>query len=124
MRLSEKQADFLLDMAYLVQHINAFDAGRYYCTAGDYYRDPRVHGKQGEKKSYSAGTSGHKNRLAADLNIYFDGKYLEDTEDYKPFGDYWKALNDENRWGGDFDYDRDGQGDDGNHFSRSHWGIE
>ena len=92
MRLSEKQADFLLDMAYLVQHINAFDAGRYYCTAGDYYRDPRVHGKQGEKKSYSAGTSGHKNRLAADLNIYFDGKYLEDTEDYKPLGIIGKPL--------------------------------
>ena len=121
MRLSEVQREFSRDLVYLKIHILALG---YEFTEGDSYRDPRVHGEQGEKKSYSSAKSAHKQRLADDINLFLDGVYLTDTEDYRFAGEYWKSIGPENRWGGDFDYNRDGQGDDGNHFSRRHWGIE
>ena len=48
----------------------------YELTFGDAYRDPRVHGEQGVKKSYSEGRSAHKHRLAVDLNLFKDGTFL------------------------------------------------
>jgi len=62
-------------------------------------------------------TSGHSEnsfhyvRLAIDLNLFFNGKYLTKTEDHKPLGDFWKILG--GTWGGDFEHK------DGNHYS---WG--
>jgi len=97
----------------------------YEFTYGDLYRDPRVHGQQGEKGSYSASKSAHKQKCAGDLNFFLNGKYLTDTEDYKFAGDYWKSLDPMNKWGGDFGAttNRPNLGADGNHFSRRHWGI-
>lgn len=54
--------------------------------------------------------------LAVDLNAYRDGEYLTATEDYRELGESWKALNPDNRWGGDF------HNADGNHFSMTHEG--
>jgi len=87
-------------------------ANGYELTLGDAYRDPRVHGTVGEKKSYSASGSLHKERLAIDFNLFKDGKYLSRTEDYKPLGDYWESIG--GTWGGRFN--------DGNHFSVEHQG--
>ncbi len=58
----------------------------------------------------------HYDGLACDLTIYKDGKYLDKTEDYKFAGDYWKSLDPDFRWGGDF------KQPDGNHFSCTYQG--
>lgn len=114
MTLSATQQEFALDVAYLIQHIYA--AG-YAVTFGDAFRDPRSHGKMGKQKAYGRARSAHKQRLAIDLNLFKDGQYLGDTESHRPFGEYWLALHETNRWGGDFTKP------DGNHYSRRYGGI-
>lgn len=53
----------------------------------------------------------HELGLAADLNLFKDGRFLTNPEDHKPLGDYWKSLHPLARWGGDF------QSKDANHYS-------
>lgn len=60
--------------------------------------------------------SNHRNRLAQDLNLYKDGKWLDDAADYLPFGAYWKTLHPLARWGGDFG--------DADHFSFEWNGVK
>ncbi len=114
MSLGDDQRRFTLLKAHLV--LWAYLQG-YELSEGDSYRDPRVHGKYGEKKGYGHSRSFHKKRLAQDYNLFKDGKYLSSTEDHGPIGKYWKSLDPKCSWGGDFDFDGDGQGDDGNHYS-------
>ena len=109
MNLGQKQRNF----AEMVGQLIAWAyANGYELTFGDAYRDPRVHGQVGEKRSYSAANSLHKDRLAVDFNLFKDGKYLISTEDYKPIGEYWESIG--GAWGGRFS--------DGNHFSVEHQG--
>lgn len=58
----------------------------YQVTVGDAYRDPRMFGEQGRKIGYSKAMSAHKWRLAIDLCLFYDGKYLRETADYEPIG--------------------------------------
>lgn len=60
----------------------------------------------------------HLIRLAVDINVFKDGVYLTKVEDYKPFGDYWKAQNPLCIWGGDF------ASPDADHFSITWNGIK
>ena len=121
MTLSEHQQEFALHFAYLVMHINSVPG--YTCTHGDLYRSPKAFGGMGEKGPYGRNKSAHKNRLAGDLNLFKDGKWITERGPFEQFGAYWKAMDDLNRWGGDFDFDGDGIGDDANHFSRIYRGI-
>lgn len=111
MTLGEKQRTFLPMVVKLIEWAYA---NGYELTLGDGYRDPRMFGIQGDKKagSYSAAYSCHKLRLAVDLNLFKDGKYLTATEDYTPLGEFWESLG--GAWGGRFK--------DGNHFSIEHEG--
>ncbi|MNE13960.1 hypothetical protein D3C80_1068160 [compost metagenome] len=109
MTLGEKQKKFVKMVGELIAF--AYDKG-YELTFGDAYRDPRVHGAVGEKKSYSSANSVHKERLAVDFNLFKDGKYLTKTEDYLQLGDFWESIG--GSWGGRFK--------DGNHFSLEHNG--
>lgn len=111
MKLSDKQKEFTKCVAKLIDF--AFNNG-YELTFGDAYRDPRVHGNVGEKKSYSSANSVHKERLAVDFNLFKDGVYLTRTEDYKILGEYWESLHPLARSGIRFK--------DGNHFSFEHNG--
>jgi hypothetical protein len=86
----------------------------YEVTLGDAYRDPRAFGKMGERGVYGESRSAHKLRLAIDLNLYRDGKYLTDTESHRPLGEWWEAHG--GVWGGRFN--------DGNHYSFEHNGIK
>ena len=113
MTLSQKQRLFTKLVAQLIQY--AYAQG-YELTLGDAYRDPRVHGDVGVKKSYSSANSVHKQRLAIDLNLFKDGQYLTTTEAHKPLGQFWKSLHPLCRWGGDFSTP------DGNHYSMTHEG--
>ena len=111
--LGAKQQRFTLMAAKLIQHIYAEG---YTATFGDAYRDPRVHGAHGTKKvgSYSAAGSVHKLRLAVDLQLFKDGKYLTASEDYTFAGLYWESIG--GTWGGRFN--------NGNHFSLEHGGYK
>lgn len=91
MTLGQTQRAFTRMIADLIQY--AYEQG-YELTLGDAYRDPRVHGKLGEKKSYSSANSNHKNRLAIDFNLFVGGKYIQDSSHAAWFDlhDYWEVL--------------------------------
>lgn len=115
MSLSKKQQRFTQCIGLLIHY--AYTKG-YALTLGDAYRDPRVHGKEGEKVAYGAANSQHKRRMAIDLNLFVDGKYITDGNHpaYKDLGEYWKSLDGDCAWGGDFG--------DANHFSFEHNGFK
>lgn len=104
MTLREKQSLFARLVADLI--IYAYEQG-YELTFGDAYRDVRCR--------YGHDTTLHRIRLAIDLNLFLNGKYLTDTEDHRPLGEYWESLHPLCRWGGRFQ--------DGNHYSMEHEGM-
>ena len=57
-------------------------------------------------------SSCHYLRLAADLNLFKDGKYMSKTSDHLIFGEFWESIG--GTWGGRFN--------DGNHYSLEHNG--
>lgn len=54
----------------------------------------------------------HYSRLAIDINLFKDGKYLTKTEDHEILGIFWESIG--GAWGGRFN--------DGNHYSLAHDG--
>jgi hypothetical protein len=91
-------------------------------TFGDAYRDPLLaklnSGLYGliEKASGAvtwlarrgSSKSLHCDRLATDLNLFQNGRYLSSTEDHRALGRKWESLHKLNRWGGRYG--------DGNHY--------
>ena len=63
----------------------------------------------------------HCERLAIDFNLYRNGVYLPDTDNYQRLGTYWKTLHPLARWGGDF---APPTGPDGGHFSLEFGGVK
>ena len=108
--LGEKQREFAKMVAALIN--KASELG-FEVTLGDAYRDPRVFGAMGERKGYGESRSAHKQRLAIDLNLFKDGKFLPDTASHTPLGVWWEDQG--GTWGGRFN--------DGNHYSLKHNGI-
>jgi len=82
-------------------------------SLGDAYRDPRVFGAIGVRQGYGESRSAHKQRLAIDLNLFRDGKFLQATSDHQALGEWWESQG--GVWGGRFN--------DGNHYSLKHNGI-
>lgn len=103
MTLGEKQRKFTLMVARLIQQ--AYSMG-YELTFGDAYRDPRC--------PYGLKGGTHSMRLAVDLNLFRNGKYLTATSDHKPLGEFWESIG--GTWGGRFG--------DGNHYSLEHGGYK
>jgi hypothetical protein len=98
--LSDKQKKFTLLISKLIQW--AYEHG-YELTFGDAYRNP----EKAEVLGYYKPWSYHCKRLAVDLNLFKDGKYLTRTEDHKPLGEFWESIG--GTWGGRWH--------DGNHYS-------
>lgn len=99
MNLSEKQAEFLLDFALLVQY--ASRKGHYF-TGGELHRtgeQQEIYIKEGKTKTTD---SLHMKRLAVDVFLFINKEVVWDREDYKEYGDFWESLRPENRWGGNF----------------------
>ena len=97
--LRQKQSRFVRLVALLILFA---DRGGYELTFSDAYATT------GHMKG-----SLHYKRLAIDLNLFIDGKYLTKTSDYRVLGEYWESLG--CSWGGRFT--------DGNHFSLEHKGV-
>ena len=113
MTLGQKQERFARCLPQLLDfiHSEGFEV-----RMGDAFRDPRTFGEQGVAKGYGRAFSAHKNKLAQDINLCRGGKYLTATKDHAQFGQYWKTLFDDCRWGGDFP-------GDANHYSIEHNGV-
>ena len=111
MTLREKQSFFAALVANLIDE--AFRRG-YEVTFGETYRPVEtaaLYAKQGKGIAHSL----HTKRLAIDLNLFKDGKYLSSTESHRPLGEWWEKQHPLCRWGGRFK--------DGNHYSLEHEGY-
>lgn len=113
--LSNKQQNFTKCIGLLIAYASAKGYG---LTFGDAYRDKRVHGEFGVKKSYAHKNSVHKVRLAVDFNLFVDGSYIQDGDHpaYIELGNFWKSLDNNARWGGDWE--------DASHFSFEYAGAK
>jgi len=98
MSLREKQSEFAKMVGVLLVFA---DAMGYEITFGDAWA-------RGGHKEYSL----HYDRLAIDLNLFKDGKYLALTEDHLIIGEFWESMG--GSWGGRYD--------DGNHYSLEYEG--
>ena len=96
MTLRQKQSKFVRMVALLIQFV--YEQG-YELTFGDAYRDKRC--PYGSEKSF------HHKRLAIDLNLFKNGRYLSSTKAHEQLGIFWESIG--GSWGGRFD--------DGNHYS-------
>lgn len=113
MTLREKQSEFVRLLAKLLQF--AHQAG-YELTLGEAWRSPE------EAARLATTTKGirrslHTDRLAIDLNLFRDGRYLTSADAHRPLGEYWETLHPLARWGGRFR-----PRPDGNHYSLAHGG--
>lgn len=95
MSLRQKQSEFAKRIPLLVLYAYALG---YEVTYGDF------EAKTGHRKG-----SFHYKKLAADINLFKDRKYLKDTKSHEPLGLFWELLG--GSWGGRWN--------DGNHYS---WG--
>jgi hypothetical protein len=105
--LLDTQELFAFNIAKLILYL--YDKG-YEVTFGEALRtkeQSEIYAKQGKGSKFS----NHQIRLAMDLMLFKDDVYLTQSEDYRSAGEYWKTLNPQNKWGGDFKLR------DGNHFS-------
>ena len=99
MSLVAEQAAFLLDFCLLIQW--ATENG-YVITAGELLRPIEMQKIYVETGRSMTMNSNHIKKLAGDLNVFKDGKYLCTVEGLRPLGEKWKSLSPKNRWGGDW----------------------
>ncbi len=106
--LRQKQSKFADMLAGLL--ITARQMG-YEVTLAEAYRPPetaKLYASQGRGSARSL----HVQRLAIDLNLFRNGRYLSSTKAHTPLGEYWESIG--GTWGGRFG--------DGNHYSLAHGG--
>jgi len=111
MKLGEKQQLFMRLLPRLIDEAHRLG---FEIRGGDLFRDPRVHGNFGTRKGYGRSRSCHKLKLAIDLNLFKNGKFIRTTKGHKGLGQWWEKQHPLCRWGGRFN--------DGNHYSLEHWG--
>lgn len=110
MTLRQKQSLFVRLVSALL--IEANTRG-YDLTFGEAWRSPEE-AMRLAKLGKGIKNSLHRQRLAIDLNLFRDGKYLSSTAAHQPLGEFWEGLHPSCRWGGRFG--------DGNHYSLEHGG--
>lgn len=115
MNLIQKQKVFSVKVAELL--LRAKELG-YEVTLGEAWRPPEtaaLYATQGKGISKSL----HTSRLAIDINLFYEGKLLSLSEQYKALGTWWEGQSTDLYtcvWGGRFN--------DGNHFSIEHGGVK
>jgi len=105
MSLRQEQSKFAKAVALLI--LFAYEKG-YEVTFGDAYCDSVLFNPITNKKPHKYGSFHHK-RLAIDLNLFKDGKYLQSTKSHQLLGEFWESIG--GTWGGRF------KSKDGNHYS-------
>lgn len=110
--LSTKQFRFSLLVSHLLQ--KAHEMG-YDVSLGEAYRSPQEAARLA-LAGLGIRNSLHTKRLAIDINLFKDGVYLTNGDDYQPLGEWWEQQAPDARWGGRFK--------DGNHFSLEHEGVK
>lgn len=108
--LRKKQSRFVLYVGLLIDY--AYRNG-YELTFGEAWRTPEQ-AEWNARKGIGISNSLHLDRLAVDFNLFRNGKWLKETEDFIQLGEYWESLAPDCAWGGRFG--------DGNHFSIKHGG--
>jgi hypothetical protein len=88
-------------------------ANGYKVRGGELLRDPRI-AKMNDANGTGISNSLHIDKLAIDLNIFKNGRWLATTEEHAPVGAKWKSLHALAAWGGDF---KPPTKPDGNHYS-------
>ena len=110
MTLKQKQVIFALLVSQLINYV--ISQG-YEITLGEVYRSPEE-AKRLAKLGLGIENSLHCIRLAIDINLFKDGKYLTSNKSHLPIGEWWEKQHPLCRWGGRFG--------DGNHYSIEHGG--
>ena len=111
--MSRLQEEFTQSVARLIQKASQLGYG---VTFGEAYRTPEQAALNAAKGS-GVSNSLHTERLAIDLNLFKDGRYITDGEGHRELGAWWKTLGPMYRFGGDF------KRADWNHYSISPDGI-
>lgn len=111
--MSRLQEEFAQSVARLIQKAGQLGYG---VTFGEAYRTPEQAALNAAKGS-GISNSLHTERLAIDLNLFKDGRYITDGEGHNELGAWWKALGPMYRHGGDF------AKKDHNHYSISPDGV-
>ena len=125
--LNQKQWEFSRLVAKLISHANEMG---YEVALGEAWRSMEVAKFTPQQTKYNADhgigilDSNHRNRVAIDLLLFKNGKFLTKTEDYKTLGEWWVKHSDPVHgiicaWGGNFKKLKDG-----NHFSLKLNGVE
>ena len=104
MTLRQKQSIFIFLVARLIIFANE---NGYELTFGETYRTPEQ-ADLNANNGIGIKNSLHTKRLAIDLNLFKNGKYLSTTESHKELGEWWERQHNNCRWGGRFN--------DGNHY--------
>lgn len=113
MTLNEKQKLFPRLISKLIEYVYS---NGYELTFGEAWRSPETAALYAKQKK-GIKNSLHIDRIAFDILLFKNGKYLTDSKDYEWLGKYWESLGGilfETCWGGRFG--------DGNHFSIMHDG--
>lgn len=110
MTLRQKQSLFARLYARLILHAESLG---YEVTFGETLRPPETAALY-EQQGRGIANSLHTLKLAGDLNLFRDGRYLSSTESHRPLGEWWERQHELCRWGGRFS--------DGNHYSLTHGG--
>lgn len=104
MTLRQKQSTFAFLVARLLLFMN--ERG-YEFTLGEAYRSPEEAARLAKLK-IGIRNSFHIKKLAIDINLFKNGKYLSSSESHRLFGEWWERQHPNCRWGGRWD--------DGNHY--------
>ena len=113
MKLGKKQELFARLMWRLLQHIE--EAG-YQVRLGETWRS-KAAAEDNARRGVGIVNSVHRLKLAVDINLFKDGKYLTSTEDHQAFGAWWEDQGEFCRWGGRF------RNRDPGHYSFEHNGV-
>ena len=120
MKLGKKQELF---SRLLVQLLSYIHEQGYDVRMGEVWRS-KAAAEEYARLGIGIINSAHRNKLAVDINLFLDGKYLTSTEDHRIFGEYWEGLHPLCRWGGRWKVGKKKGGRDGNHYSLEHRGVK
>ena len=96
MTLREKQSLFAAKVPGLI--VKAISLG-FEVTLGEVYRSPEE-AERLAKAGKGIARSLHCDKLAIDINLFKDGKYLSSGKKHKELGEWWEAQG--GAWGGRF----------------------